>query len=152
MRRGQAALEFLMTYGWALLMILVAIGAFVYFGVVRGDDKLPSRCTFGPEVICKESWVNSSGELRFKFKNNMGANTDFTFNATFIGGGTDQEVACTPTPGVPDGEEAEVVYSGFTGFDVFSGSKVKFEITSYYIKANTQYNKLLMGEIYDTVR
>ena len=31
--RAQAALEFLMTYGWAILVVLVSIGALAYFGV-----------------------------------------------------------------------------------------------------------------------
>lgn len=32
--KGQAALEFLTTYGWAFLVILVMIGALTYFGVL----------------------------------------------------------------------------------------------------------------------
>jgi len=31
--KGQAAMEFLMTYGWAILIILVAIGALYFMGV-----------------------------------------------------------------------------------------------------------------------
>lgn len=34
MRKGQAAIEFLMTYGWAILVVLAAIGALFYFGVL----------------------------------------------------------------------------------------------------------------------
>ena len=30
-RKSQAAMEFLMTYGWAILVVLVAIGALAYF-------------------------------------------------------------------------------------------------------------------------
>jgi uncharacterized protein (UPF0333 family) len=30
-QRGQAAMEFLMTYGWAILVVLIAIGALAYF-------------------------------------------------------------------------------------------------------------------------
>ena len=32
-KRGQAAMEFLMTYGWAILAAIVAIGVLAYFGV-----------------------------------------------------------------------------------------------------------------------
>ncbi len=31
MKKGQGAMEFLMTYGWAILVVLVAIGALFYF-------------------------------------------------------------------------------------------------------------------------
>jgi uncharacterized protein (UPF0333 family) len=37
MRKGQAAMEFLMTYGWAILVVLAAIGALAYFGVLSPD-------------------------------------------------------------------------------------------------------------------
>lgn len=33
--RGGAVMEFLMTYGWAILVVLVAIGALAYFGVFK---------------------------------------------------------------------------------------------------------------------
>ena len=32
-KRGQAAMEFLMTYGWAILAAIIAIAALAYFGV-----------------------------------------------------------------------------------------------------------------------
>ena len=32
-KKGQAAMEFLMTYGWAILAALIAIGVLVYFKV-----------------------------------------------------------------------------------------------------------------------
>src|SRR3989344_7728085 len=32
-KRGQAAMEFLMTYGWAILAAIIAIGVQAYFGV-----------------------------------------------------------------------------------------------------------------------
>ena len=44
-KKGQAAMEFLMTYGWAILVVLVAIGALAYFGVLSPDRFLPERCT-----------------------------------------------------------------------------------------------------------
>jgi len=53
-RRGQAALEFLTTYGWALLIILVMIGAISYFGVMNPSKLLPERCTSSPEFSCQD--------------------------------------------------------------------------------------------------
>ena len=34
-RKSQAALEFLMNYGWAILVVLIAVGALAYFGVLN---------------------------------------------------------------------------------------------------------------------
>ncbi|MCA9478130.1 MAG: hypothetical protein KC535_03220 [Nanoarchaeota archaeon] len=45
-RRAQAAMEFLMTYGWAILVVLLAIGALAYFGVLDPSRLLPESTTF----------------------------------------------------------------------------------------------------------
>ncbi len=56
-KRGQAAMEFLMTYGWAILVVLVVIGALAYFGVLSPDTLLPEKCTFPVQVGCKDYQV-----------------------------------------------------------------------------------------------
>ena len=40
-KRGQAAMEFLMTYGWAILAAIIVIGVLAYFGVLSPDKFLP---------------------------------------------------------------------------------------------------------------
>jgi len=45
-KRAQAAMEFLMTYGWAILVVLAAIGALAYFGVLSPGNLLPHKCEF----------------------------------------------------------------------------------------------------------
>lgn len=54
MKRGQAALEFLTTYGWAFLVILVMIGALVYFGVLRPENFQNERCVAGSPLFCNQ--------------------------------------------------------------------------------------------------
>lgn len=51
-KRGQAAMEFLMTYGWAILVVLAAIGALAYFGVLSPDRFLPEKCTLPSGFAC----------------------------------------------------------------------------------------------------
>ncbi|MFT4326449.1 MAG: hypothetical protein ACMXYK_03020 [Candidatus Woesearchaeota archaeon] len=58
-KKGQAALEFLMTYGWAFLVILVMIGALVYFGVLNTDRFIPDRCVVSPGFSCEEFQISS---------------------------------------------------------------------------------------------
>ena len=38
-------MEFLMTYGWAILVVLAAIGALAYFGILSPQRFLPSGFT-----------------------------------------------------------------------------------------------------------
>ena len=51
-RKGQAALEFLTTYGWAFLVILVMIGALGYFGVFDVSRFVPESCKLDGTVEC----------------------------------------------------------------------------------------------------
>ena len=53
-KRAQAAMEFLATYGWAILVVLVVIAALAYFGVLSPSKFLPEKCTFQPGILCKD--------------------------------------------------------------------------------------------------
>ena len=50
--RSQAALEFLTTYAWAFLMIVITIGALYYFGVFDLSRLTPSKCLFPSQFEC----------------------------------------------------------------------------------------------------
>ncbi len=47
-KRAQAAMEFLMTYGWAILVVLAAVGILAYLGVFNMDERIPSTCALNP--------------------------------------------------------------------------------------------------------
>jgi len=53
-KKGQAAMEFLMTYGWALLVVLIAIGALAFFGLLNPSRFLPEKCELAPGLTCMD--------------------------------------------------------------------------------------------------
>ena len=72
MKKGQAAMEFLMTYGWAILVVLIAIGALAYFGVLNPEKFLPEKCVIasGSGLFCEDfSTSSASNEVKFRIKN-----------------------------------------------------------------------------------
>src|SRR3989304_2289991 len=73
-KKSQAAMEFLMTYGWAILVVLVAIGALAYFGVLSPDNFLPERCTgpAGLDCLDKAAIEATPNNVTFVLKNNVG--------------------------------------------------------------------------------
>ncbi|MBN1377295.1 hypothetical protein JW949_03100 [Candidatus Woesearchaeota archaeon] len=82
MKKAQAAMEFLMTYGWAILVVLAAIGALAYFGVLSPAQFLPEKCTFPPGLDCiGKASINSSGVV-VVLANNQG----HTINITNVNG------------------------------------------------------------------
>lgn len=56
-------MEFLMTYGWAILVILVAIGALAYFGVLKMPDSTLAR-EHCPEGTTYQSYNYWEDEIR----------------------------------------------------------------------------------------
>ena len=71
-RSGQAAMEFLMTYGWAILVVLIVIGALAYFGVLNPQSFLPKRCNLGPGLTCVDSKLAAAGSLDIIISNGLG--------------------------------------------------------------------------------
>ena len=61
-KKAQAAMEFLMTYGWALLVVLIAIGALAFFGVLNPSRFLPNSCTLAPGFACTDFKADATGE------------------------------------------------------------------------------------------
>ena len=81
-RKSQAALEFLMTYGWAILVVLVAVGALAYFGVLNPDKFLPSVCTLQSGITCVDRKVEAAagaggvGLVTVRLTNSLGYDVD----------------------------------------------------------------------------
>ena len=53
-------MEFLMTYGWALLVVLAAIAALAYFGVLSPDRFLPEKCFLPSGTPCLDSKLTTT--------------------------------------------------------------------------------------------
>ncbi len=52
--KGQAAMEFLMTYGWAILAAIIAIGVLAYFGVFS-----PGKYVSGSAIVTAPFYINA---------------------------------------------------------------------------------------------
>lgn len=76
--KSQAALEFLVTYGWAILSVLIVISALAYFGVFNTTRYVNDMCDFGDQMRCEDSVLYSNSTLGFKLRNNFGVSIDIT--------------------------------------------------------------------------
>ena len=71
-RKGQAAMEFLLTYGWAILVVLVVIGVLASFGILNVGNLLPERCTIQTGISCSDFIVTPAAGVRLGLKNGLG--------------------------------------------------------------------------------
>ncbi len=66
-KRGQAAMEFVTTYGWAILIIAIVLAAFIWLGVF--SPKTPDWCSV-QGMGCDNAYISaSSGKLTVKLTN-----------------------------------------------------------------------------------
>ena len=159
-RSGQAALEFLTTYGWAFLIILIMIGTLAYFGILSPSKLLPNRCNFGAEFGCADYRINSAtatpaNEFRLKLKNNVGEVVDPTLINLFKEDGS-AYAGCTAAAGnTATGWAAsatrELIWTACTGTGWVAGDKSKVLITVIYNKPGG-YAQTVKGEVYSAVQ
>jgi len=71
--KAQSAMEYLMTYGWAILIIAVVLGALFSLGVFSGSSMLGTSCIASPGYYCQNPVLSTSGALTFSFGQNTGA-------------------------------------------------------------------------------
>ncbi len=68
LKRGQAAMEFLMTYGWAILIIILLVAAFYYFYTPK---QYLTACILPAGFICKDFTIGKNG-AEFLIENDLG--------------------------------------------------------------------------------
>jgi hypothetical protein len=64
MKRGQTALEYLMTYGWALVVIVIVIAALYYFGVF--SPPVASTCVGFTEFAYKDHALYAAQDFQLQ--------------------------------------------------------------------------------------
>jgi hypothetical protein len=74
MKKAQQSVEFLFTYGWAILAVSVSIGALAYFNVVEPATFVSSECDLGPQFACTEYAIYDNYTLTMNIRNNHNIN------------------------------------------------------------------------------
>lgn len=164
LKKGQAALEFLMTYGWAILVVLVVIGALAYFGVFDMNALFPDRCTLGNNIQCAGHKVSASSAEVF-ITNGIGEQMQVMDVAVFredktgnIVEGCKTAAITSPAGDLNNGAGQKFTVSALgwngTGYDsgttcAFAdlGNKEKYQVEMNYKIPSTGITHLLEGEI-----
>jgi len=65
MKKGQTALEYLMTYGWAILIVIVVVAALYSLGLTKPCRWVGTQVTGFGEVAVSSVKFNSTGDIIF---------------------------------------------------------------------------------------
>ena len=79
-------MEFLMTYGWAILAAVIAIGVLAYFGVFSPGKYVSGTAVVNPPFYANAYNIRTTG-ITLELKNNGGEDTTLT-NVTILGCGS----------------------------------------------------------------
>lgn len=75
-KKAQAAIEFLTTYSWAIMGILLTIGALTYFDVFNTNRFISERCDTGAQINCAEAALTEQGTFYIRLINNYPVDID----------------------------------------------------------------------------
>ncbi len=71
--KGQTAVEYLMTYGWAILIILIVAGVLAYYGIFAPSGFLGVSSRGFTQVAVLSPWsLDVTGNLRMQIENRVG--------------------------------------------------------------------------------
>lgn len=139
-KKGQAAMEFLMTYGWAILAAVIAIGVLAYFGVFSPGKYVTGNAVVNPPFyISAANAKASTGGVQLAIKNNGGE--DYSIQSVIISNCGSYDTA---TPIVAD--STAVVLVPCTG-GLTSGNNIKGDITITYQKPGVAVDLTATGTI-----
>jgi hypothetical protein len=110
-QKAQSAMEYLMTYGWSILVIAVVIGALFELGVFNsGGNALPNACIPQSGYICSNPQLSSTGNLLITFGQAYGS--VITVTGTGCSGSTAQPSTFSSTDlSFASGAENSLVFS-----------------------------------------
>ncbi len=138
-RKSQAAMEFLMTYGWAILVVLVAIGALAYFGVLSPDRFLPSKCTLPAGIACTDFRIDAPSTINVVLRNGMG------FDATSVSVTASGCTTADATPAtIANGDLGSYAVTGCT---LTAGSKYSGDVNVTYTNADSSLVHVVQGSM-----
>jgi hypothetical protein len=138
-KKSQAAMEFLMTYGWGILVVLAAIVALAYFGVLSPSRFLPESCTLPSTsgLACLDFTLSPSAAHLFLVN---GGGRDLVINNITIG-------SCSASFGSAFADGSSYLFN-LTGCSFGSaGEKVKKPLVVSYTDVSSGFSKEAAGSI-----
>ena len=141
-KKAQAAMEFLMTYGWTILIVLLVVAALVYFDVLNPAKFLPNTCSL-QGFNCEDFAATTSG-ISLYLINNIG--DDLNITAVVIG-----EYSNTTSRYVRIGDPVSIVltYQGTVGDggELAAGDRLKESIKINYTTKTSGISHTNVGDI-----
>ncbi|MEM0147728.1 MAG: hypothetical protein QXD11_02755 [Candidatus Micrarchaeaceae archaeon] len=117
----QSAMEYLMTYGWAILLLGIVLASLYALGLFSPSSFIQSTCLLQANFGCINAYLSSSGKLTV----NIEQNTESPINITSIGCNTNATyynmVSISPPLSLPIGSNHTFTVQCYQGTQQYSG-------------------------------
>jgi len=148
---SQASVEYLSTYAFAFVAIVIAIGALYYFGFLDFGRYLPQKCVFPSQFKCLDFSLLSN-EVKIKLINNLGENIKVT--SLKITNDANPAIECLGvSPTTPfdwnDGDKNDISFTSCSKGAYIPNERVelKIEMKYYAIASPSQTPHIVNGKI-----
>ncbi len=146
--KAQSAMEYLMTYGWAILIIAVILAALDFLGVFNGNTFIGTSCLATPGYLCSSPVFAISNSLQpdnllsFTFKQDTGQTL---YNVQFA-----CAASANSLTGMPNARNvANSGFKSFTGINaIASGSSVDVQGLQCYDANGNPLSNLPIGSAF----
>lgn len=149
--KSQAALEFLSTYVWGFLIIILSVGTLYYLGIFDFANLLPQKCVFPSQFKCLDFSLQPT-EVKIKLYNGIGE--DVRVNLLQITGDADPTFACSSVNPSPEFDWAhdtplDITFSSCSGNSYIRKHRAELRVKLRYYAINTpsKPNHVINGKI-----
>ncbi|MGC8676035.1 MAG: hypothetical protein ACP5T3_00765 [Candidatus Micrarchaeia archaeon] len=153
--KAQSAMEYLMTYGWAILIIAVILGALYGLGVFNAGNFVGSQCLLQAGFSCPSLFMGSNGLLTI----NLLQATSSPINITAYGCNTNSTIINMQTPYNPPSNQFTMqiganytfsvqCYSMSTPFSGTPGSDFDGYLIINYTNLITGFPETVVGKVF----
>lgn len=157
-KKGQAAMEFLMTYGWAILAAVIVIGVLAAFGVFSPSSFIPNSCIISAPLGCNAGTAQVEN-VTIETRNGAGETVvliDFLVKGCNDVGGAAAVATSgggsTTSGAIEDMVDQELVVLTVTCDSALTlGEKFQGDITATYRKTGSALDLQATGKLIDEV-
>ena len=140
--KGQMALEFLMTYGWAIMMVMAVVGGLMYVIIPHPKSLTTNKCIFRAAMPCMGVQL-SNDYLKVSLRNSMGQSI-YNVTAKVV---IPIDMNCNVSNSSLRAEDRLDIQCVNAGkLNLTDDARINMQVT--YRKTRDGYDQIVMGEIY----
>ena len=151
MMKAQAAMEYLMTYGWAILIVIIVATALYSLGIFNPATWTGKRATGFANIGAPVDWLyGSTGKFNITLRNSLGQTITFTqVTATCGPSGAPVDLGHGGTSIIGAGSTIEFYNDSCTSLS--SGSGFSLTISASYTRGTGVYGATDAGTVTGTI-